>query len=160
MKKEILKFYKNHFLEFGYKKSGEYFIKDTGSSILTFKYTGSRFMDGFHLDIYVTMKFEDLPLKDVIKDESWLFETRYERIIRNKVPDPTHLLELEGGNENLHFHLNKSWDNIKFIIIPELEKLGTFDYLRANYPDNFDHQTWWLVGISKMKLIELLQPSN
>lgn len=143
---KILQYFKDFFKLKGFKKKGNIFWKENDYKNLMFcEFQPSYFSNIFYLNFGVYYKNKNENISD-IKSHIWHFESSFNRII--KEIDPTALnYDIEDGL------LNEIFDKIQSRILPELENIASFSYMKDNFPYNFDDDTWWLKNLTVKELI-------
>ncbi|NEQ49985.1 MAG: DUF4304 domain-containing protein [Leptolyngbya sp. SIO3F4] len=158
MKKEVFTHLDPIMKGLGYHKKRNTWHKKHEIGVASCEYQKSRFFDGFYLNFGVTYSHffdsEGFPNSD-----NWHFESRYDRILAKSSLMNFHIQEVNLSEVNNDNFWNELKNNLEHHVIPELEKLLMPSYMKDNFPNNFDHDTWWLTNVTEPELIRLLHES-
>jgi hypothetical protein len=155
MRDLALKFLSDFFRNKDWKKRGLTWSKEINGATVVCEYQGARIFHGFYLNFGVLFKELAPDIKDY-KSDQWHFNARYDAVLRG-IKEVPHYISFENPDPELLPQLQEVALNTDEIIIPVLYKIADLTYLKENFPNNFDHQRFWLQNIREIDLVNYIR---
>lgn len=151
---DIAQFAINSLTEFfklnNFKKNGKAWYKKNDHTYIVCQYQKSSFSNDFYLNFGIAfielLKSEKAPLSP----NDWHFDGRYERILG----DNQFRINIDPAGDEAYLNniLSNITNNIQKVILPFLYQWSDIEYLKKNFPENFDSNRLWVKNIESKTL--------
>lgn len=140
----------------GFENAGSIFFKKVALGFILCEFQYSKLFNGSYMNFGVFYHLGmELP-RTPPKSPEWHFVSRYDRILQNRNIDSDWIIDLNANPDQCTALIHEIKTYMENYIIPELLKLANVSFMKENFPNNFNHNTWWLQNIKESDVVAFL----
>jgi len=152
--------FSRHIKPFGFKKSGKIFWKNEGDIKVLINFQKSQWGASFYINI--GFYFESLSSLDkkVPKDYDWHFCSRIDSLIEMQKTSLDKLSYFDIPDAKIVVYVEELFDYFKKDIIPLIENIGNYSYLKSNFYETGKFEGFIIQNIKSSDLLKFIQSKS